>query len=355
MEPYLTDRTAAQDAATLEARYKALYDLVGADLEDTCIFTSSGAEAANQAIWSVFLQKAKKEGKCHFIASSLEDAPTLQMLQRLEEFGCFAKIAPVKKSGEIDLEKLASLINPRTALVSVTLADGLTGALQPIAEIGALCKGKGVLLHVDASYAVGKVYLNFSQADIDYLSFSAEPLHALKSSGALFVKAGRPLSALILGGPEQAAFRGGAFDLPSFMALSAAASQAQIFSDRMALETARLRDLLESELIQRIPGASSLFAEQLRLPNVSVMSFPKVHAEALLYFLHKKGLYASIGGFLSQPLSQILGAIGIEPSIAETALSFSLSRYTTESEILQAAALIEESALHLQSLSKGIF
>lgn len=355
MQPYLTDQWGTCRMSELEARYRAIYDLVGAGIGDTCIFTSSGAEAVNQALWSAFFHRSKKEGKCHFIASSLEDAPTMQMLHRLEEFGCFAKIAPVKRTGEIDVEKLASLINPRTALVSITMADALTGVLQPIAEIAALCKEKGVLLHVDASYAVGKLYLNFSDLDVDYLSFSGDKMHALKSSGALFVKARSPISPLIVGGPDQAGLRGGALDVPSFMALSAAAYQSQLFADRLALETVRLRDLFESELMQKIPGAKSLFIDSLRLPNVSVMSFPKVHAEALLYLLHKKGLFASLGGHFSQPLSQILGAIGIEPSIAETAMSFSLSRYTTEAEILRAIALIEETASHLQSISKDLF
>ncbi|MCC6128063.1 MAG: aminotransferase class V-fold PLP-dependent enzyme, partial [Chlamydiae bacterium] len=305
MQPYLNDlwgpgfapyQIGRELSTLLDVRYRALYDLVGADSEDTCIITSSGAEALNQALWSVFLQKAKKEGKCHFVVSCLEDAPTMQMMQRLEEFGCYVKIAPVTSAGEIDLEQLKSLIGPRTAAVSVTMADGLTGVLQPISEIAALCKKQGTLLHVDASYAIGKLYLSFRDLGAAYLSFSGDRLHALKSSGALFVKAKTPLSPLILGGTEQAGLRGGAFDTPSVMALSAAASQAEIFIDQVALETARLRDLLESKLIQKVPGVKALFSDHLRLPNVAVVAFPGVHAEALLYLLSKKGICASAGG-----------------------------------------------------------
>ncbi len=341
--------------AALDSRYQALYDLVGASTEDTCIFTSSGAEAVNQALWSVFLQSAKKEGKCHFITSPLEDSPTLQMMHRLEDFGCFVKMAPVLPSGHIDVQALSSLISPRTALVSITMADGLTGVLQPIEEIVQLCREKGILLHVDASYAIGKLSLSFSDLGVDYLTFSGDRMHALKSCGALFVKAGKPLSPLILGGSEQAGLRGGAFDIPSFMGLAAAAGQSALFLDRMSLETARLRDFFEYELLKRLPKAVSLFADQLRLPNVSVLSFPRAHAEALLYLLNKKSLYASLGGSFSQPLSYLLQLMNIDACLAEASISFSLSRYTTEEEIFRAVDLIVEAVSHLHTLSKELF
>ncbi len=363
MKPYLFDHWGAGFAshamgrelmASLDSRYQSLYDLVGASTEDTCVFTSSGAEAVNQALWSVFLQTAKKEGKTHFITSPLEDLPTSQMMQRLEELGCFVKIAPLKNSGEIDVDALASLISPRTALVSITMADALTGVLQPVEEISQLCREKETLLHLDASYAIGKLSLSFTDLGADYLTFSGDRMHALKSSGALFVKAKAPLSPLIVGGLEQAGLRGGAFDIPSFMGLAAAAGQSALFLDRMSLETARLRDLLEAELMKKVPDVVSPFANQLRLPNTSVLAFPGAHAEALLYFLSKKGLYASIGGSFSQPLSYVLQLMNINTAFADSAISFSLSRYTTEEEIVRSIALIEEAVSYLRSLSKEI-
>lgn len=335
----------------LDTRYQAIYDFVGADPKETFVFTSSGAEAVNQVLWSAFLEKARKEGKCHFIATSLEDAPTMQMMQRLEELGCFVKIAPVDRFGRVDLEQLASLINPRTALVSATLADGLTGVVQPIEEIAKICREKGVLLHADASYAVGKLYLSFSDLGVDYLTFSGDRIHAVKGSGGLFAKEGSPLHPLILGGTG---LRGGAFDVPSFMALSAAASQAQLFLDMMGLETARLRDLFESELVAQV-GALPLFADELRLPNTSAIAFPNVHAESLLYLLNRKGICASIGGPYAQHLNRLLLSAKVEERIALCAVSFALSRYTTEEEIKKAVAAIVETVRHLRTLSEGLF
>lgn len=364
MQPFLQEHWGAGFAphrmgqeliVSLDSRYQAIYGLFGADLKEKFVFTSSGAEAVNQVLLSVFLEQARKEGKCHFITTSLEDAPTMQMMQRLEELGCFVKIVSVDRSGRIDLDQLRSLINPRTAMVSATMADGLTGVLQPSLEIARICQELGVLLHLDATYAVGKLDIAFSDLGVDYLTFSGDRMHALKSSGGLFAKEKSTLSPLIAGGSEQNKLRGGAFDVPSFMALAAAAGQSQLFLDTMGLETVRLRDLLEYELMKKIPGAFSVFEDQLRLPNTAVVSFPKIHAESLLYLLNRKNVFASLGGFYSQHLHRLLQAMGVEERTAENSLHFSLSRYTTEEEITRAVAVISEAVLYLRTVSEDLF
>lgn len=338
----------------LAACYSSIYASMGADPKDLFVFTSSGAEAVNQALWSVFLEVARKEGKTHFIASCLEDAPTMQALKRLEELGCTVKIAPVDKGGRIDLDRLAALINPRTALISVTAAQGLTGVVQPIEEIAKLAKEKGVLLHVEGTYALGKIYVSFAEMGADYFTVSGDRIHAVKSSGGLFAKAGRPLVPLILGGSEQGGLRGGACDVPSLMAFAAAWQQASLYLDAMNLETARLRDLLESEVARLVPGTAPCFAQSLRLPNTTALCFPKVHQEALLYALSRKGVFAAIGGSYGQHLSRLLAAAEVPGREAATAVSFSLSRMTTEEEILKAAAWIGEAAHVLMAFSEDL-
>lgn len=354
MMPYLQEYWAASSAphkmgqdlmAQLDARCQTLYGFAGADPKESFVFTSSGAEAANQVLWSVFLEKARKEGKTQFIASAIEDAPTLQMMKRLEELGCTVKIAPVGQDGRIDAGKLKEMISKRTALISVTMAQGLTGVIQPYEEIIGIAKESGVLVHLDATYAAGKIPLAFTEWGADYLTFSGDRIHALKSSGALFAKAGSPLAPLIVGGGEQAGMRGGAFDIPSFMALCAAAQQAELYLDAMSLEVARLRDKFE-ELAA--PFATPLFQHSLRLPNVSVLVFPKAHQEALLYLMSRKGLCASIGGSYAPHLSRLIEADG------ERAVSFSLSRMTTEEEIVQAASILKECAESLELVSGGL-
>lgn len=334
----------AQENTAAHVPYQTIYDLVGADPKDTFAFTSSGAEAINQVHWTAFIELARKEGKCHFITSALEDAPTAQSLKRLEELGCFVKIAPVNAAGRIDVLRLAELISPRTALLSLSLAQGLTGVIQPIEEIAQIAKEKGVWLHIDATYALGKIAAPFQ--DIDYLTFSGDRIHSAKGSGGVFAKAGRPLLPFVVGGSP---------DVPSLLALAAAASQSTLFLDAMSLEVARLRDGLEERILQAIPAAKVLFQNSLRLPNVSVLCFPTAHQEALLYLLQRKNVFASIGGGEQPSLQQVLRASGIDEQLAQTAISFSLSRYTTQEDIDRAIPTIVEIVAHLSSLSAELF
>lgn len=345
MTPYLQEHWGASFAphrmgqeliAALDTRYQMLYDLVSAHEKDAFVFTSSGAEAVNQVFWSVFIERARKEGKTHILISALEDAPTMQCAKRLEELGCTIKIAPANSKGQVDVEQLASLINPRTSLISITMSHGLTGVIQPVEEILALAKSKDILLHLDATYSIGKYPIQFES---DYLTFSGDRIHSVKGSGALFAKRGAPLIPFILGGNEQNSLRGGAFDIPSFMALSAAAQQAFLYLDTMALEVVRLRDLFES-----LVKGTVLYQDMLRLPNTSAIHFERVHQEALLYLLNRKGVYANIGGAYAGHLSRV----------DESAVSFALSRMTTEEEVVKAAALINETVEHLQTLSEAL-
>ncbi|MBI5273292.1 MAG: aminotransferase class V-fold PLP-dependent enzyme [Chlamydiia bacterium] len=345
-------QTKRLSAADLEAQYQILYDLVGASPTDTFVFTSSAAEAVSQVIWSVFAEVSRKEGKTQWIASCLEDAPTLQMLKRCEELGGAVKIAPVDQQGRLDIEKLQGLITPRTALISVTMAHGLTGVIQPIEELCRLTREKGILLHLDASYALGKTYFSFADSSADYLTFSGERLHGPKASGGLFAKKGRPLVPLILGGSEQGGLRGGPFDIPSFMGLAAAAHLGVLSMNVMGLEVARLRELFETEIVRRVPDAQVLFKDALRLPNTTAIEFPKVHADALLYILQGKGISPNQSGGYCQHLHSVIAAAGL---MHYGALSFSLSRMTVQEEVICAAERIAEVVQQLQKVSEDLF
>lgn len=331
---------------SLEVRNQMIFDLIGAAQDDLFSLTGSGAEAICQVHWTAFTEIARKEGKSHFITSPFEDAPTMQSLKRLEELGCFVKIAPVDASGRIDVEKLAEMIGPRTAMISVSWAQGLTGVVQPIEEIAALAKAKNVLLHVDGTYAVGKVYLNFSQSGIDYLTFSGDRIHSIPSSGAVFAKKGRSLTSLVLARPD---------DVASLLSFSAACAQAALSLDAMSLEVARLRDQLEQSIVAAIPGAQIVQADSLRLPNVTAIQFPAIHNEMLHYSLHRKGISAAIGGTYQPKIHRVLIASGAEEIRSQTAVSFALSRYTTEADIDRAVKIIIETVAELRPLAEEIF
>lgn len=339
---------------SLEAAHKQIYALAGAGPSDQFVFTSSGAEAINQVHWSVFLEKARKEGKCHFVTSAGEEAPTMQSLQRLEALGCYVKIAPLLPNGQIDLAKLEELLTPRTALLSISTAQGLTGVIQPIEEISALAKQKNVLLHFDATYSLGKLESQFEALPIDYLTFSGDRIHGPLSSGALFAKKGRPLSPLITGGAEQGGLRGGTLDRPALFSFGVAASHALLAMTQMGLEGARLRDQLEREVLRQIPSAAALFSEGARLPNVSLLYFPGVHQEMLAYTLERRRLAISIGGGYAPHLHRLLMSAGMEEKQARGAVSLSLSRFHTEEEIQRGVSILVEAVRALQPLTEDL-
>jgi cysteine desulfurase len=328
-----------------ETPLQSLYDACGASPSDACLITRSGAEAINQVLWTAFFERARKEGRGHVVLFALDDAPFLQMGKRLEELGCFVKLAPPTPSGSVDLDALASLIGPRTALVSLSAASTLSGVIQPLSQIGDLARSKGAWLHLDISATLGALDIPFRETQADFFTLSGAKIHSVPSSGALFAKALVPVSPLILGQSS--------IDSGALAALGAAARTASLYLDPMNLETARLRTLLEEKLSSI--GARPLFTEELRTPHTSLIAFPGVHAEMLLYRLQQKRLFASLGGADAPPVSHYLTACGFPLPLAQSALSFSLSRYTTEEEILLAVERISVVYQTLKPLTEDIF
>jgi cysteine desulfurase len=326
---------------SLEGRREPLFELTGARSDTQFSFTHSGAEAIAQIHWTVFCEVARKEGKTHFWVAPWEDAAMLQSLKRLEELGCFVKILPVDEAGRIDLPQLEAQLGPRAALVSLSWAHGLTGILQPVEEIAAIAKRKGALLHVDASYALGKAYTQMSDIGIDYLSLAGAPLHSVPASGAVLARAGAPLLPLLAGRPLDAA---------SFLALSAAASQALLSRDSMSLEVARLRDLL----IEKTPSAQPLWPQAERLPNVALLQFPGIHQEMLAYALQRKGISVAVGGEQAPRLHKVLQMCRLGEVPSQTALSFALSRFNTQADVERAAVALEECAVALRPLAQEV-
>lgn len=330
-----------KDFLLVDRYLQMIADLLGASPKDSFSFTSSGAEAIASVHWTAFIEIARKTGKTHFITSAGEDAALLQSLKRLEELGCFVKIAPLDTTGRIDLDKLAELISPRTAMISISTAHGLTGVLQPIEEIAALAKEKEVLLHGDVTYGLGKVLNPFEH--LDYLTFAGDWIHSVRGSGGVLTREGHPFIPIVPGKTE--------LDAPSLIALGAAATQAALTLDTMSLEVARLRDRLEEKILTATP----LFQDTLRLPNVSVLTFPHIHQEMLHYTLQRKKVLTSIGGLRSPHLHRHLMACGIDEQMARTAISFSLSRFTTQNEIDQAIQIINETINALKPLAEDLF
>lgn len=339
---------------TIEESLRSIYSLLGANEQDGFVFTSSGAEAVNHAILSTYFDVTRSTGKNQFIASTIDEAPALMSLNRLEQLGCVGKLVTPNAQGYITAETLSEAISPRTALISLSWANGLTGVINPVHEIAKLCQERGILFHLDATHILGRHFYNLDEVGAHFISFNGDHLHAPQGSGGLYIKSGVKCSPFIVGGLEQAGQRAGTLNIPALVALGSAAKESKECLDLMCTEVARLRDQLEEGLLQAIPDANIFFRDQQRLPHCTTIGFPHIVNEALLFALNRKNLFASIGGGSFQQIGLILSECGIPKTIAQTAINFSLSRYTTEDEIERAIIIITEAARRLRKMSLAI-
>jgi cysteine desulfurase len=334
--------------------YKAIYTLLGADENDQIILTSSGAEAVNHVISSVYRDLTMSSGKNQFLTSISDEAPAIMAAGQLEKFGCIHKSILVDHGGKINRQTLCDALSPRTALVSLSWANGLTGVIQPISEIAEICQQRGIRLHLDATHVLGKLYFELNEIKADYITFNGTQLHGPQGIGGLYIKQGIRCSSFIAGGSDQAGLRAGQLNMPGLAGLACAAQEALDSLDLLCTETARLRNKLENGIKRVFPRAQFCFKGQERLPHCTTILFPGIANEAMLFLLNRKKLCASIGGGNFQQLALILTASGIEENLAHSALSFSLSRYTTDEEVDRAIDIIGQSALELTAISNHI-
>lgn len=335
----------------LEESYRSIYALLGAKENDTFVFTSSGAESVNNVFSSAYLDVTLPTGKNHYVTANIDEAPALMSVGRLEQMHCVGKMVEVNKEGKITAQAIAESITPRTALVSLSWANGLTGVVNPVAEISEICKQRGIALHLEATHILGKLFYELEDINPQFITFNGDNIHAPKGTGGLYIKDGIKCSPLIVGGLEQAGHRAGSVNVPACTALGQAAREALEARDLMCTEVARLRDMLEQGILAAVPDAVAFFQDQERLPNVSAIGIPGVANEAMLFALNRKGVYASIGGGSFQQIGLILMASGVPEVLAHTAISFSLSRDTTEDEVERTIAIVSECAAKLRKIS----
>ncbi len=363
MMPYLTDRWGHPSAPhqkgqelypALSESYRAIYKMLGAKERDNFVFTSSGAEAINHVIQSIYFDVTRLTGKNQLMTSAADEAPAIMAIGRMELLGCIGKMLPVDKKGHVTAEIVADSITPRTALISLGWANGLTGVIHPVAEIAKICQQRGILLHLDASHILGKLFFDLNEVGASFITFNGDLLHAPKGTGGLWIKEGIKCSPFILGGIEQAGLRAGSYNIPGLIALGLAAEELMDSQDLVCTEVARLRNKLEEGVRQGFPDAHVFFKEEERLPHCSTIGFPGIANEALLFSLNRKGVYASIGGGSFQQIGLILEAAGVPPALAHSSVNFSLSRETNEEEVDSAIEIIVDCAQKLRKISQAL-
>ncbi len=331
--------------------YEKVFSLLQLPESSRVVFTHGSAEAVSQVLFSVWNESARKSGKTHFIATALSEAPAVLAMSYYEPQGGKLHITKASSLGVVTSDDVIRMLSPRTVLLSISYVSGLTGVVQPLSEIKALCRDRGVFLHVDITHAVGKTYLDLKEMDADYVTLSFNQLQGPVASGLLIAKENVPLAPLVFGQNEEL-LRGGEVDIAKMTGSLYALEATLLDGILYATEVARLRSLFEESILSSVPNASVLFQDQERSPHITCMTFPGVKNEALLFLLQKKGLYATMGGGLFQTLSVALQACGIDHQASEEALSFALSKETTEDEVKKAALNISTAVTELRRLSK---
>ena len=320
-------------AEALQSARETVARCLGCDPKEI-IFTSGGSEADNQAIISAARWGALK-GKKHIISTAFEHHAVLHTLKKLEKEGFEVELLPVGTTGTITPEQVAAAIRPDTALVTIMYANNEIGSILPIAEIGAVCREKGVIFHTDAVQAAGHLHIDVKAQNIDMLSLSGHKFHGPRGSGVLYARKGIPLVNIIEGGAQERGKRAGTENLPAIVGMAAALQEACDHIDENADKVSALRDKLISGL-SKIPHSALNGDPVHRLPGNVNFCFEGIEGESLLLLLDAKGICASSGSACtsgSLDPSHVLLAIGRPHEVAHGSLRLSLCEWNTEEEV----------------------
>lgn len=344
--------TAGQTAAEALAKARRrIADCIGA-LPEEIIFTSGGSEADNQAIISA-ARIGQTRGKKHIISTAFEHHAVLHTLRKLEREGFEITLLDVHENGIVCPEQAETAIRDDTCLVTVMYANNEIGTVQPIEDIGKICRARGVLFHTDAVQAAGHLYINVREQNMDMLSLSAHKFHGPKGIGILYAKRGTALTSLIEGGAQEKGRRAGTENMPAIMGMAAALEEACNHMEDNAGRLCALRDRLIAGLSQ-IPHSILNGDAVNRLPGNVNFCFEGIEGESLLLLLDDKGICASSGSACtsgSLDPSHVLLAIGRVHDIAHGSLRLTLSEENTEKEIDCTIEAVKEVVAYLRSIS----
>ncbi len=347
MMPYLTDlygnassvHRFGQQArhAIDEARVRIAGLVGGADSE--LMFTGGGTESINTAIRGILAARAPRK---RIVTSAVEHSATRELCQQVGREGIEIVEIPVDHAGKLDFERLRVEVNDQTALVSIMWANNETGVMFEVDRVAEICRAGRVPFHCDATQAAGKVPVDFKSVGMDAASFASHKFHGPKGVGGLYTRKGLRFRPLLVGGPQERGRRGGTENVAGIVGMGVAADLARGSLADMSRVAAQ-RDRLEEQILTAIADTHVNGRTDLRIPNTTNISFARLEAEAILLLLSEQGICASAGAACSsgslEP-SHVLRAMKIDEKIAHGAIRFSLSRYTTDSEIDRAVELL---------------
>lgn len=336
--------------ALVKAR-ETVAECINCDIKEIT-FTSGGSEADNQAIISAAYLGAKS-GKKHIISSAFEHHAVLHTLEKLKKEGFEITLLPVHSDGFVRVDELKNAIREDTALVTIMFANNEIGTIQPIAEIGAVCRERGVLFHTDAVQAAGHVKIDVKAQNIDMLSIASHKFHGPKGAGALYVRKGIPLLNLIEGGAQERGKRAGTENVPAIVGMAAALKESCDNLDKNFTFVKGLRDKIAREL-SKIPHSKINGDLERGLAGTLNMCFEGIEGESLLLLLDDRGISASSGSACtsgSLDPSHVLLALGLPHEVAHGSLRISLCEYNTEEEADHIIKNVPEVVEYLRSMS----
>ena len=316
------------------------------------IFTSGGSEADNQAIVSAARAGARK-GKKHLISTAFEHHAVLHTLKKLEKEGFEVTLLDVHSDGVVRVEDVEAALREDTALVTIMFANNEIGTVQPIAEIGALCRARGVPFHTDAVQAAGHTPIDVKAMNIDMLSISGHKFHAPKGVGALYARRGMPLVNIIEGGAQERGKRAGTENVAGFVAMAAALKESCEHMEENTAKIIPMRDKLFAEL-SKIPHSKINGSLEHHVPGTVNMCFEGIEGESLLLMLDDAGICASSGSACtsgSLDPSHVLLAIGLPHEVAHGSLRLSIGEYNTMEEIDHIIETVPKVVAYLRNMS----
>lgn len=332
-----------------------IYNALGASDNDDIVFTSCATESNNWVLKSVWIDHIVNGDKNHIVTTEVEHPSVLSTCKFLEEQGVKVTYLPVTSEGIVEPHTVKSFITDKTALVSVMWASNETGMINPIKEIGEICREKGVLFHTDGVQAVGKIPVNLSDVHVDFMSFSAHKFHGPKGIGGLYIKNSQALSPLMHGGDQMGGRRSGTLNVPYIIGMGKALELAtENIEEKMASIRAK-RDRLEDAILE-LPNTFVVGNRENRTPNTILVSIKGVEGEGMLWDLNNGEIGASTGSACASEdleANSVMLAIGVDNELAHTGIRLSLSRFTTDAEIDYAIVQFKKAVERLRGISSS--
>ena len=332
-----------------------VYTAINAADADDVVFTSCATESNNWVLQSIWVDKVLNGDKNHIVTTEVEHPSILSTCKFLEEQGVKVTYLPVNEQGVVEVHTVKSFITDKTALVSIMWASNETGMINPIEEIGQICKEKGVLFHSDAVQAIGKIPVDLQATHVDFVSFSAHKFHGPKGIGGLYIKDSQDLSPLMHGGEHMGGRRSGTLNVPFIVGMGKAMELAtQNIQSTMASIRAK-RDRLEDELV-KLHDTFVVGDRNNRTPNTILISIKGVEGEGMLWDLNNGQIGASTGSACASEdleANTVMLAIGADNELAHTGIRLSLSRFTTDAEIDYTISHFKDAVSRLRAISSS--